>query len=97
VKGGDRTFEYKMNNKNGSKPMSYKQENYVRNLLKHEMIINNYPDYVGYIQKLLFGNSEITVKQASFIIDTLKEMIDIEKAKKNGDNDDVDEAEETIE
>ena len=89
-----------MNNKNGSKPMSYKQKNYIKNLLSYKVITDNYHGYAGYVLKILQGKTEITLKHASCIIDTLKGMIDIENAKKNSDNDgngDGEIEEETIE
>jgi len=77
--------------------MSYRQENYIKNLLTYKVVTKNYQGYVGYLFKLLQDKAKMTSKQASCIIDTLKGMIDIEKAKENGENDDSDGFEEEIE
>lgn len=77
-------------NKNNAKAMSFKQRNYIRNLLTYKVITENYPGYAGYVLKLLQGSSEITMKQASCVIDTLKNMLDFDKAVQkdgNGNND----------
>lgn len=76
--------------------MSYKQENYITNLLTYKTILENYQGYVGYVLNVLQKKPDITMKQASCIIDTLKGMIEIEKTKENGDSDDGDELEEEV-
>ena len=75
-----------MNNKNGSKPMSYKQEYYIKNLLTYKVVTENYHGYVSYVLKLLQDKAKMTTKQASCIIDTLKRMIEIENVKDKGNN-----------
>jgi hypothetical protein len=80
-------FGYRMyGNKNNKRPMSDKQEDFIRNLLEDKIISEDYPGYAGYIQKLLQSDSNITMKKASCIIDTLKEMIDIENNKEQSGN-----------
>ncbi|MGB3478114.1 MAG: hypothetical protein WBB67_03025 [bacterium] len=46
----------------------------------------SYPGYAGYIHKLLQSDLKITVKQAGCIIDTLKNMIELEEAKDSNGN-----------
>ena len=76
--------------------MSYKQEYYIKNLLTYKVVTENYHGYVGYVLRLLQDKAKMTTTQASCIIDTLKGMIEIEKAKENDESDDEFE-EETIE
>lgn len=74
-------------NENNGKAMSFKQRNYIRNLLTYKVITQNYSGYAGYVLKLLQSGSEMTMKQASCIIDTLKGMIELEEAADKGSND----------
>lgn len=81
--------------------MSFKQRNYIVNLLTYKIISKNYSDYAGYINKLLQCDSGITVKQAGCIIDTLKNMVElnetVQKGSGNGEDGIEEIAEEKIE
>ena len=73
-------------NKNNTRLMSFKQRNYIRQLSTYKIITKNCPGYAGYVHKFLQSDLKITVKQAGCIIDTLKNMIELEEAKDSNDN-----------
>lgn len=80
--------------------MSFKQRNYIVNLLSYKIITKNYPGYAGYVHKLLQSDSKMTMKQAGCIIDTLKNMLELDETVEksgNGHDDSEEITEEKIE